>query len=75
MRSLADNKKTVRKLTKALMWWFETEMIIYLRQKDLKDKKISGSITFNEKLIKDLTECSNKILRDLRRMDHLFENN
>ena len=39
----------------------------------LKNKKIYRSITFNDKLIEDVTERSHKMFKDLRRGGHLSE--
>ena len=40
-------------------------------KRQFKNEKIYRSVTFNEKLIEDLTECNNKMFKDLRRGRHL----
>ena len=42
-------------------------------KRQLKDKKIFIYLTFNEKLIEDLTECSNKMFKYVRTGGHLSE--
>lgn len=39
----------------------------------LKDEKIYISVTINEKVIKNLTECSKKVFKDLKKRGHLSE--
>ena len=39
----------------------------------MKDEKICRSATFNEKLMEHLTECSDKMCKDLRRGGRLSE--
>ena len=44
-------------------------------ERQLKDEKIYRYVTFNEKLIEDLTECSDKMFTDLRRRVIYLKNN
>ena len=68
MRSLADDRKF---FTKVLVWWFGIDDDYLLKAEiQLKDEKIYRSVTFNEKIIEDLTECSYKMFKDLRSGDH-----
>ena len=40
-------------------------------ERQLKDENVYRNVNFNEKLIEDLTEYSNKIFKDLRREGYL----
>ena len=52
---------------------FDRNNYIFEVERQLNKENIYKPVTFNEKLIEDLTECTNKVLKDLRRRSHLFE--
>ena len=72
LQSLPDDKQIVIKKGYCVVLWDRDD---YLREAEwqLKDKKIYRSITFNDKLIEDVTERSHKMFKDLRRGGHLSE--
>ena len=75
MRSLADDKQIVIKKAdkgSCVVVWDRDDYLLEA-ERQLKDEKIYRSVTFNEKLIEDFTECSNKMFKDLRRGGHLSE--
>ena len=75
MQSAADNKKiAIKKAEKrsCVVVWDRDDYLLEA-ERQLKEKKIYRSVTLNEKLVEDLTECSNKMFKDLIRRGHLFE--
>ena len=75
MWSLADDKQILTKKAdkgSCVVVWDRDDYLLEA-ERQLKDEKIYRSITFNEKLIVDLTECSNKTFKNLRREGHLSE--
>ena len=75
MWALTDDKQIViKKADKGscvVVWDRDNYLLEAKRQ--LKDKKIYIYLTFNEKLIEDLTECSTKMFKDVRTGGHLSE--
>lgn len=72
MRSLANGKqifiKEADKGSCMVVW--DRDDYQFKAGRQLKDE-INWSVTCNEKLIEDVTECSNKIFKNLRRWGHL----
>ena len=63
MRSLADDKQIVIKKAdkgSCVVVWDRDDYLLEA-ERQLKSEKIYRSVTFNEKLIEDLTEGSNKM--------------
>ena len=63
MRSLVDDKKIVIKKAdkgSCVVVWDRDDYLLEA-ERQLKSEKIYRSVTFNEKLIEDLTEGSNKM--------------
>ena len=75
MPSLPDDQQIVIKKAdkgSCVVVWDRDDYLLEA-ERQLKDEKIYRSVTFNEKLIQDLTECSNKMFKDRRRGRHLPE--
>ena len=68
MRSLADDRnlliKKADKVSCVVVW--DRNGYLMEDEKQLSDKNIYKEVKFNEKLIQDLTETSNKIFRSLK---------
>ena len=63
MRSLVDDKKIVIKKAdkgSCVVLWDRDDYLLEA-ERQLKSEKIYRSVTFNEKLIEDLSEGSNKM--------------
>ena len=64
-------KLLLRKLTNHPAWWFGIRGDNFFEtNRQLKDEKF---VTYNEKLIEAVTDCDNKIIKDLERRGHLFQ--
>ena len=75
LRSLADDKQIVIKKTDKGYCVVIRDRDDYLAEgeRQLKGENVYRNINFNEKLIEDLTQYSNKIFKDLRRGEYLTE--
>ena len=73
LRSLADDKQIVIKKAdkgSCVVIWDRDDYLAEA-ERQLKDENVYRNVNFNEKLIEDLTEYSNKIFKDLRRGGYL----
>ena len=68
MYSIADDQNLVIKIAGKGLCVVVSDRNHYLMEaeKQLSDKNVCKEVKFNEKLIQDLTEISNKIFRNLR---------
>ena len=71
-----DNQIVIKKAYKGscVVVWDRDDYLLEA-ERQLKDEKIYRYVTFNEKLIEDLTECSDKMFTDLRRGVIYLKNN
>ena len=51
----------------------DREYYLFQAERQLKDESIYKPFTFNENLTEDLTDCSNKIFKDLTKWSHWSE--
>ena len=68
MRSLADDQnRVIKKANKGscVVVWDRNDYLMEA-EKQLSEKNVYKDVNFNEKLIQDLTETSNKIFRILK---------
>ena len=77
MWSIADDRQIVIKKadkSSCFMVWDRDDYLLEA-ERQLKAEKIYRSVTFNEKLIEDLTVWSNKMFKDFRRGVIYLKNN